>query len=232
MKNVFFKNVFPHKFNLFQGTAMTTTGTMVKKETMLIAIAITFLMGFLTGTIFTVYKFGPSKTSVSQPTSAPEQQGITLSNDQAQAIAALEAEVEKNHANAEASINLGNLYYDTNQPKKAINAYSHALDHIPANADILTDLGVMYRRDNQPEKALESFDKAIQANPRHEPARLNKGVVLLYDLGRTPDAMQAWQELLGINPNATTANGQSVRDLMAEVTKEIGKTEQQEPKTR
>jgi tetratricopeptide (TPR) repeat protein len=140
--------------------------------------------------------------------------------------------VEKNHANGEAWSSLGNLYYDTNQFKKAIDAYSHALDLLPPNADILTDLGVMYRLDKQPDKALESFDKAIQANPRHEPSRLNKGVVLLYDLGRIPDALQAWQELLAINPNATTANGQSVRDLMAEVTKETGKTEQQEPDTR
>ncbi len=211
---------------------MTTTGKMIKKETMLIAIAITFLLGFLTGTIFTVYKLGPSKTNASQPDNATEQQGITLNNEQAQAITALEAEIEKNHTNTEAWTSLGNLYYDTNQSQKAINAYTHALDLMPANADILTDLGVMYRRDNQPEKALESFDKAIQTNPRHEPSRLNKGVVLLYDLGRIPEALQTWQELLTVNPNATTANGKSVRDLIAEVTKEIESSDKQEPKGR
>ncbi|MDO8947840.1 MAG: tetratricopeptide repeat protein [Desulfocapsaceae bacterium] len=212
---------------------MTTAGKTVKQETMLIAIAITFLLGFLTGTIFTVYKSGPSKTpAASQPANAPEQQGTTLNNEQAQAIAALETEVEKNHANGEAWTRLGNLYYDTNQFKNSIKAYIHALDLLPANADILTDLGVMYRRDNQPEKALESFDKAIQTNPRHEPSRLNKGVVLLYDLGKIPEALQAWQELLTVNPNATTANGKSVSDLIAEVTKEIGNVDKQESKGR
>jgi len=212
---------------------MTTAGKTVKQETMLIAIAITFLLGFLTGTIFTVYKSGPSKTpAASQPANAPEQEGTTLNNEQAQAIAALETEVEKNHANAEAWTRLGNLCYDTNQFKKAINAYIHALDLLPANADILTDLGVMYRRDNQPDKAIESFDKAIQTNPRHEPSRLNKGVVLLYDLGKIPEALQAWQELLTVNPNATTANGKSVSDLIAEVTKEIGNVDKQESKGR
>lgn len=211
---------------------MTTTGKMIKKETMLIAIAITFLLGFLTGTIFTVYKLGPAKTNAGQPDNATEQQGITLNNEQAQAITALEAEVEKNHTNAEAWTRLGNLYYDTNQSQKAINAYTHALDLMPANADILTDLGVMYRRDNQPEKALESFDKATQTNPRHEPSRLNKGVVLLYDLGRIPEALQTWQELLTVNPDATTANGKSVRDLITEVTKEIESSDKQEPKGR
>ena len=211
---------------------MTTAGTMVKKETMLIAIAISLLLGFLTGTIFTVYRLGPVKATTSQPTTAPEKQGITVNNEQAQAIAALEAEVDKDHGNGEAWVRLGNLYYDTNQSQKAITAYTHGLDLVPANADILTDLGVMYRHDNQPDKAIESFDKAIQTNPRHEPARLNKGVVLLYDLGRIPEALQAWQELLAANPKAMTANGQPVRDLVAEVTKEIEKSGKQEPKTK
>ncbi|MBU0665108.1 MAG: tetratricopeptide repeat protein [Proteobacteria bacterium] len=209
---------------------MTTVGKMIKQETMLIAIAITFLLGFLTGTIFTVYKMSPAKTTASQPDNSTKQQGLAMNNEQAQAIAALEAEVEKGHANAETWTRLGNLYYDTNQSQKAINAYTHALDLMPANADILTDLGVMYRRDNQPEKALESFNKAIQTNPQHEPSRLNKGVVLLYDLGRSSEALQAWQELLTVNANATTANGKSVRDLIAEVTKEIGSSDKQEPK--
>ncbi|MFH2124680.1 MAG: tetratricopeptide repeat protein [Pseudomonadota bacterium] len=200
---------------------MTTAGKTVKQETMLIAIAITFLLGFLTGTIFTVYKLGPSKTTAAQPTNVQEQQGVTLSNEQAQAIAALEAEVAKNHENGESWTRLGNLFYDTHQFKKAINAYTHALALVPANADILTDLGVMYQRDQQADKALEVFDQAIRTNPRHEASRLNKGIVLFSDLGRVTEALQSWQELLNINPDATTANGKSVRDLIAELTKEI-----------
>lgn len=206
---------------------MTNAPKMVKKETMLIAIAISILLGFLTGTIFTTYKISPSKTTAGQPSTAPEQQSTPLSNEQAQAIAALETEVEADHTNGEIWTNLGNLYYDTNQFKKAIKAYTHAVTLLPANADILTDLGTMYRNDSQPEKALETFEKAIQTNPRHETARLNKGVVLLFDLNRTADALQAWQELLTLNPEVTTANGQSVRELVAEVTKEFSASEKQ-----
>lgn len=208
---------------------MTSAQKMVKKETLLIAIAISILLGFLTGTIFTTYKISPSKTTAGGPSTAPKQQGTPLSNEQAQAIAGLEAEVEKNHANGETWTRLGNLYYDTNQYKKAIKAYTNAVTLLPANADILTDLGTMYRNDSQPEKALETFEKAIQTNPRHETARLNKGVVLLFDLGRTADALQAWQELLTLNPEATTANGQPVRELIAEVTKEFRASEKQGP---
>jgi len=200
---------------------MTTATQMVKKETMLIIAAITFFMGFLGGTVFSVYRLEPAKTAVSpQPGNAPGAQGLTLTKEQAGAIAALEAEVEKNHDNGEAWTRLGNLYYDTHQVKKAITAYTRALESVPVNADILTDLGVMYRVDRQPDKALDCFNKAIAVNPRHEPSRLNKGVVLVYDLGRIGDGLQAWQELLGVNPRAITANGLPLGDMVAEIKKE------------
>lgn len=208
---------------------MTTTEKMVKKETMLIAIAISLALGFLSGTVFSAYKLGSSKTTAGQPASSPAQSGVTLSKEQAQAITALEAEVTKNHTNGEAWTRLANLYFDTNQVKKSIAAYNHALEHLPPNADILTDLGVMYRNDKQPDKAVESFDRAIQANPKHETSRMNKGIVLLYELNRAPEALQAWQELLAVNPNAMSPNGQPVRDMIAEITKEMEKSGKQEP---
>ncbi|MEK6201895.1 MAG: tetratricopeptide repeat protein [Desulfobulbaceae bacterium] len=211
---------------------MTTAEKTVKKETMLIAIAISLVTGFLIGAIFTTYKIGSSKTTAVQPSAGPQQQGITLNNEQAQAITALEAEVEKNQTNGEAWTRLGHLYFDTNQVKKAIEAYTRALAILPVNADILTDLGVMYRLDKQPDKAIESFDKAIQTNPRHETSRLNKGIVLIFDLGRSQDGLQAWQELLTINPNALASNGKPVSDLIAEVTKEIETSEKQGPKAK
>lgn len=198
-----------------------TTDKMVKKETIFIAIAISLVVGFLSGTIFTTYKLSSSKNAAGQYTSASDNSGNA---EQIKNITALELEVQKNPNKGEAWAQLGNLYYDTNQVKKAITAYSRALAILPANADILTDLGVMYRLDKQPNMALESFDKAIQTNARHEFARLNKGIVLLYDLNRATEALQAWQELLAINPNAVIANGRSLQDLTAEVRKELDKT--------
>jgi len=209
---------------------MTTPSTMVKKETMLIIAAITFLVGFFSGTVFSVYRLGPAKPVANQqPGAAPEKQGITLNNEQIRALAALEAEVGKNPGNGEAWTRLGNIYYDSSQAKKSINAYTHALDLLPANADILTDLGVMYRLDHQPDKALESFDKAITTNPRHEPSRLNKGVVLVYDLGRVADGIQAWEDLLTVNAQAKTANGQPLRDIVAQIKKEAETSGQLKP---
>lgn len=210
-----------------------TFSSMVKKETLFLVAAITFLIGFLAGTLFSVYRLGPAKTITGPQTgSGPAKPGITLNNEQARAIAALEAEVKKNHTNGEAWTRLGNLYYDTNQPGKSISAYTHALDLMGADANIFTDLGVMYRLDHQPEKALDCFDRAIAVNPRHEPSRLNRGIVLIYDLGRVADGIQAWEELLAINPRAVTANGRPLRDVVEQIKQEAGTSGQPETEKR
>ena len=134
-----------------------------------------------------------------------------------QNILKLEAEVTANPEDFQSWRQLGNLYYDHNEPEKAIAAYSKSLEFHSGDANILTDLGVMYRRTKQPQKAIESFNKGIQMEPTHEPARFNKGIVLLYDLNKPGDAIATWEELLKINPEARTGNGESIRDFINNV---------------
>ena len=43
---------------------------------------------------------------------------------------------------------------------------------------------------------------------------MNKGIVLLHDLNDENDAVQAWEELLEINPIAVFGNGQSVDEVV------------------
>ena len=88
-------------------------------------------------------------------------------------------------------------------------------------------------RDAEGLLARELPQHGLCVEPSHDaPARANQLVVLLYDLGRIPEALQTWQELLAINPNAVTANGKSVRDLVTDVTKEVDKSGKQETKTK
>jgi tetratricopeptide (TPR) repeat protein len=147
-------------------------------------------------------------TQPSQPQITPEQSAQMLT---------LEQEVQKKPGNVEAWTQLGNLYFDTDQPSKAISAYNKALVLAPNNADVLTDLGVMYRRAGNPQQAVASLDRALQINAKHETARFNKGVIQLYDLKDQPGAVRSWQELISINPNATTPNGQLVSKLLREI---------------
>ncbi len=189
---------------------------MVKKEALLLAIFISFIGGFLAGAGFAVYKLGPEETPHNH-----EQSATTISDQETQAIATLEAEVTAKPKNVQSWTRLGNLYYDTNQPQKAIGAYNRSLELHSGDADILTDLGVMYRRNKQPEKAIEAFNKAIAMDPSHQFSRMNKGIVQLYDLKDAQAAITTWEGLLQVAPDAKTASGDSIRDFVDHIKEEL-----------
>jgi len=193
-----------------------------KKSSAVTYLAI-FILGFLAGVGFTVYKTGGT---TGHPLTATGSQGSTQGNETHQAILNMEAEVTANPGDYQAWRQLGNLYYDHNLPKKAIGAYKKSLELHGGDADLLTDLGVMYRRNREPEKAIASFRKAIEINSAHEQSRFNIGIVYMYDLNDPEKAFASWRELLQINPEARAANGDLVRDIMAQIKTEMeGKKE-------
>lgn len=188
-----------------------------KKEAVLVIGLGCLIIGFLSGIVFSIYKTPPGGGAVKVAGNQPAPQAGKLTAEQAQTLLRLELEVQKNPENIEAWTNLGHLYFDSDQADKAITAYNKSLALAPNNADVLTDLGVMYRRAGDFQQAIASFDRAIQANAKHETARFNKGIVLLYDLKDQPGAIAAWQELAGLNPMATAPNGQLVSELLKEI---------------
>ena len=112
---------------------------------------------------------------------------------------------------------LGNLYFDNGQAAASIDAYQQSLRLDPSQPDVWTDMGVMYRDIKDFNKALESFSTAIELDSKHEIARLNRGIVLLYDLNDKQGAVKAWDELLAINPVASTPSGESVASLVRDI---------------
>ncbi len=188
-----------------------------KKEIVLVIGLCCLIIGFLSGIIFSIYKTPAGGGATKVATGQQEAQAGKLTDEQAQHLLQLELEVQKNPKNIEAWTNLGHLYFDSDQAEKAIAAYNKSLDLAPNNADVLTDLGVMYRRAGNPQQAVASFDRAIQANAKHETARFNKGIVLLYDLKDQPGAIAAWQGLVNLNPMATAPNGQLISEMLKEM---------------
>ena len=190
-------------------------GNFVKKETMLVVALIALVVGFLGGVFYSALQSGPTgsvQTSSAPPQQQQQQQG--MSNEQARTILDLEQEVAVNPTNVNAWIQLGHVYFDTNNPPKAIRAYEKALELNPNNPDVMTDLGVMYRRNGQPDKALATFDQVIAIAPNHEQSRFNKGIVLRYDMNDVEGARKAWEELIKINPNALAPNGIPVSEAI------------------
>jgi cytochrome c-type biogenesis protein CcmH/NrfG len=191
----------------------------IKKQILIISILLSFICGFLAVAGFAIYKISPRATPVS---THPENAASEISEQQTKAISNLEVQVAATPNDFGLWTQLGNMYYDTSQPEKAIKAYTRSLELDKGNANLLTDLGVMYRSTGQPQKAIEFFDRAIALDPTHEQSRLNKGIVLMYDLHKPDKAIATWEELLRIDPEARTASGDSVRDFIKEIQKDRG----------
>jgi len=196
-------------------------GNFVKKETMFVVALITLVVGFLGGIFYSAMQAGPRgnvQTASAPAGSSPQQQqSQNMSSEQAKNILSLEQAVAADPTNVQAWTNLGHVYFDTNNPPKAIRAYEKSLELSPDDPNVLTDLGVMYRRNGQPEKALEVFDRAVAVDPQHQQARFNKGIVLRYDMNDRDGAVKAWEDLLRVNPAATLPNGmplsEAIKDL-------------------
>lgn len=189
-------------------------GNFVKKETMLVVALITLVVGFLGGVFYSAFQSGPTGGVPTASAPPQQQQQSNLSSEQATTILQLEQEVAANPTNVNAWTQLGHVYFDTDNPAKAIRAYEKSLELRPDDANVLTDLGVMYRRNGQPEKALAAFDQAMTVDSSHQQSRFNKGIVLRYDLNDREGAIKAWEELLKINPNAMAPNGQPVSEAI------------------
>ncbi|HIQ37987.1 MAG TPA: tetratricopeptide repeat protein [Desulfocapsa sulfexigens] len=203
--------------------ALTTSekSNLVKKETLIYALLVGLVTGFIGGVVLAVYKLPPSTSQVQTAQTEAPDNSEQLQKQAAAAIANFEAEVTANPNNVDAWTQLGHLYFDSDQPEKAIKAYTKSLELQPDNANVLTDLGVMYRRTKQFEKAIESFEKSFSIEPNHAPSRLNKGIVLLYDYNKPEDAIAAWEELLAIDPEAKMNNGMPLTEAIEKIKKEL-----------
>jgi cytochrome c-type biogenesis protein CcmH/NrfG len=142
--------------------------------------------------------------------------GMGLPNAEVQArIIRLEGIVKAEPQNHDAWVGLGNDYFDSHQPQKAVDAYAKALALKPEDPDILTDQGVMYRQLNQFDKAIANFQKAGKINPSHVPSIFNLGIVYAGDLHQPEEAAKAWNKVLVLAPNSEQAT--QARQLLAQL---------------
>jgi cytochrome c-type biogenesis protein CcmH/NrfG len=120
-------------------------------------------------------------------------------------IAQMQQVLARDPKNVQAWIQLGNDYFDTRQPQKAIEAYGRALELRPNDPNVLTDQGVMYRELGQFDKAAANFRKANQVDPKHVQSLYNLGIVYMHDLKQPKNALDAWNKLIQIAPQSEQA---------------------------
>lgn len=131
----------------------------------------------------------------------------------------LEDKAAKTPNDVKVWVDLGNLYFDADLPERSVAAYEKALALDAGQPDVWTDMGVMLRAMKKPQEALKAFQKAVSLQKSHEIARMNIGVVKLYDLGDKPGAIEAWNELVAINPGAKMPDGRKVSDTVKDLSK-------------
>jgi cytochrome c-type biogenesis protein CcmH/NrfG len=185
----------------------------MKKETVILMVVIAFLIGFISGATVAILRGtkGAEKTAtVQKPQMAPPGAPAPAppardSIEVASQVQTLKDIVKKDPKNLPAWVELGNLYFDSDQPKEAVEAYSRYLAVKPDNPDVRTDMGIMYRKLGQFDRALEEFRKAAQGDPKHVNSRYNIGLVLLHDKQDIQGAIKAWEEYLKVDSNSERA---------------------------
>ena len=204
---------------------------MMTRQAFYISLLISLTLGFLIGTVYTSFKLADTKQpgmghmppamvgNMPKGMPAPEKEA---GGDQSPGLATmadphireLQTFVKENPDNVKAWVELGNAFFDIDRFGDAINAYEKSLSIQPDNPHVLTDLGVMYQRNNEPEKALTAFNKAITVQSDFETAWFNKGIVYMHDLNDLPKAIEAWEQLVKVNPTARTSGGKLVSEMV------------------
>ena len=199
----------------------------MKKETAILAIVIAFVVGFVSGATIAILKVkggGEKAAIMQQPQMSPQMAPMPTPPGPPPAELSLKIQtlkdiVKKDPKNLSAWVELGDLYFDSDQPREAIEAYSQYLAIKPDNPDVRTDMGIMFRKLGEFDRALEEFRMAAQGDPKHINSRYNIGVVLLHDKGDTKGALKAWEDYLKVDPNSERA--QRIRAQMENLEKMV-----------
>jgi tetratricopeptide (TPR) repeat protein len=174
---------------------------MKNKETLLL-IVIVLIVGVLVGVL--ISKGGKGRgPSPQAPTAMPAQSPAA---DFMQEVKLLEGIVAKEPGNRNAWVELGNKYFDMNQPVKSVEAYDKALAIDGNDPNVLTDQGIMFRALGWYDRAITNFSKANALNPGHQQSLYNMGLVYLYDLQQMDKAREAWSRYMALNPTGPAAD--------------------------
>jgi cytochrome c-type biogenesis protein CcmH/NrfG len=129
-----------------------------------------------------------------QPT--PEQMKKMADTQAEPLLAALKA----NPKDFDTLSQLGNIYYDTENFREAVDYYGRALEAQPNNANVRTDMGTAYFRLNDPDRAIKEFELALKSDPKHAQTMFNLGIVKWQGKMDVPGAVAMWERLLKTVP--------------------------------
>lgn len=148
----------------------------------------------------TAAAYADASAAPGQPAQAqgtPEQQKAMVEA----AVAPLLATLKNNPNDFNTLVQVANLYYDGRQYTDAVKYYQLAVKNQPSNADLLTDLGTSLWYTGDADGAIAEFQAALKYRPDHPGTLFNLGVVRWQGKLDPRGAVEAWEQLLKLNPN-------------------------------
>lgn len=142
--------------------------------------------------------------AASTPAGAPGAAQAPPPLDESRA-AALKVTADRNPADAETRVQLGNVYFDAERYTDAIQWYDAALEVNPKDINASTDLGIAYYYSNKPDLALAQFEKSLAIDPKHAKTLLNVGIVRAFGKEDLEGAAAAWQKVIDLAPGSPEA---------------------------
>lgn len=177
----------------------------MRKDAIVFGVAGIFF-GVLVGWII-----GSQQATGVAPPAAPASAPATASAQQApppfdeSRAAALKVAAERSPSDAEARVQLGNLYFDAERYDESTRWYEAALKVDPKNVNASTDLGIAYYYSNQPDRALAQFEQSLALDPKHSKTLLNIGIVRAFGKQDLEGAEKAWQRVIEVAPDSPEA---------------------------
>lgn len=95
----------------------------------------------------------------------------------------------------------GNIYYDAQLFKDAIDYYTRALQGDPNNTNVRTDMATAYWYVGDSDRAIAEFDRVLKQEPKKTNALFNRGVVRWQGKMDIQGAVGDWENLLKADPN-------------------------------
>ena len=177
------------------------------KKIVFLVLGVVVMVGFLIYSAITIFKrtYESRKSGIALLTQRSVSKG-TISIELMEKIEDLRETVQEDPKDLPSWLKLGNIYFDYNRYREAIEAYARYLSIKPEDSDIRTKMGMMLRGREDFEGAIEAFRKAAQINPRHAESRFQLGALFLEEKKDVNGAITAWEDYLQVAPKGERAN--------------------------
>jgi len=109
---------------------------------------------------------------------------------------------------------IGNIYYDAQQYRAAIDYYGRVLNAKPSESAVRTDMATAYWFMGDADTAISEFNRALTYAPNNPNTLFNLGIVKWQGKHDAIGALADWKKLLAANPNYEGRD--KVEQMMAE----------------